>query len=618
VCARFERDHHNHLIRQFFHIRQLDSVSEYVGQFDSLMHQILAHDRLFSISAIVNRFVDGLRSDIKQVVFIHRPLDLDTAVSLALLQEELLTPHIKSNHQKGPEQAASKQPNRSQYTTSPPLSMPEVNSRTGGSEKHGMPDYPKQQSDQSKAAALMSYRRAKGLCYKCGLRWNPAHKCSPTVPLHMVEELWQLVGSTEAENEQSSLQEDSGEDFMFLSVNAVLGTEAPQTVKLLASIFTKKVIMLVDSGSSSSFISDRLANSHPNLIPLPTPVQVRVANGQVISCTHELPQCKVQLQGHCFYIDLKVLPLNWYDIILGMDWLSSHSPMHIHWQHKWLTFQSNGKEVVLQGLRSDNSNLTHISVPQLFHLQQQEQLWCVLHLQTVNQLDQTPPQDELPVEIQSLIQEFASLFDKPCGLPPPRSHCHSIPLIQGATPFRLRPYRYNPAQKDEIERQVADLLKSGMIQPSSSPFASPIILARKKTGDWRLCVDYRRLNALTVKNKYPLPIIDELLDELQGALWFTSLDLSSGYHQIQMDPQDVHKTAFQTHNGHYEYKVMPYGVTGGPATFQLAMNSVLSPFLRKCVVVFIDDILIYSSNWTTHLHQLRAVFATFWTNIILK
>lgn len=147
-----------------------------------------------------------------------------------------------------------------------------------------------------------------------------------------------------------------------------------------------------------------------------------------------------------------------------------------------------------------------------------------------------------------------------------------------------------------------------MIKPSSSPFASPVILARKKTGVWRLCVDYRRLNALTVKNKYPLPVIDELLDELQGAMWFTSLDLSSGYHQIQMDPLDIPKTAFQTHNGHYEYRVMPYGVTGGPATFQLTMNSILAPLLRKCVVVFIDDILVYSTNWRDHLEHIRAVF----------
>lgn len=304
--------------------------------------------------------------------------------------------------------------------------------------------------------------------------------------------------------------------------------------------------MLVDSGSSSSFISDRLAKAHPALITLPAPVQVRVANGQVISCTQELPKCKIQIQGHCFHIDLKVLPLNCYDIILGMDWLSSCSPMQIHWQHKWLAFQAEHKNVVLEGIVSDNSTLQPISVPQLFHLQQHEQLWCVLHLQAVDQMDSSPPQSALSVEFQSLIQEFASLFDKPSGLPPPRSHCHNIPLIQGATPFWLRPYRYNPAQKVEIERQVADLLQSGMIQPSSSPFASPIILARKKTGDWRLCVDYRRLNALTVKNKYPLPVIDELLDELHGAVWFTSLDLSSGYHQIRMAPQDIHKTAFQT------------------------------------------------------------------------
>lgn len=114
-------------------------------------------------------------------------------------------------------------------------------------------------------------------------------------------------------------------------------------------------------------------------------------------------------------------------------------------------------------------------------------------------------------------------------------------------------------------------------------------------------MDYRRLNAMTVKNKFPLPVIDELLDELVGAQWFTTLDLSSGFHQILMAEQDLGKTAFQTHHGHYEYKVMPYGVTGGPATFQHDMNSVLAPILRKFVVVFIDDVLIYNKTWSEHI-----------------
>lgn len=125
-----------------------------------------------------------------------------------------------------------------------------------------------------------------------------------------------------------------------------------------------------------------------------------------------------------------------------------------------------------------------------------------------------------------------------------------------------------------------------------------------------LCVDYRRLNALKVKNKYPLPVNNELLDELHGAVWFTSLDLSSGYHHIKMDSLDVPKNTFETHQGHYEFRVMPYGVTGGPATFQLTMNSVLEPFLHKCVVIFIDGILVYSKTWTDHIKHLRAIFTT--------
>jgi hypothetical protein len=216
-------------------------------------------------------------------------------------------------------------------------------------------------------------------------------------------------------------------------------------------------------------------------------------------------------------------------------------------------------------------------------------------------------EDNLPDDLQQLLQQFAPVFNPPTGLPPPRTGDHKIPLLEGAQPFCLRPYRYNLAQKTEIETQIKEMLEKGWIQESTNPYSSPVLLVRKKTGDWRPCVDYRRLNAMTVKNKYPLPIIEELLEELHGDTWFTSLDLCSGFHQIRMAAGEEFKTAFQTHSGHYEYRVMPYGVTGGPAIFQTIINTVLNPLLRKCVVVFIDDILIYSKTWEEHLAHIQFV-----------
>lgn len=197
---------------------------------------------------------------------------------------------------------------------------------------------------------------------------------------------------------------------------------------------------------------------------------------------------------------------------------------------------------------------------------------------------------------------------QPHELPPQRSFDHHIELLTGTTPVNVRPYRYSPARKDEIEKQLARMLSDGIIKASTSPFASPVLLVRKKDNTWRFCIDYQQLNAFMVKNKHPMPIVEELIDELAGANWFSKLDFRAGYHQIRIAPDDTHKTAFKTHDGLYEFLVMPFGLTNATTTFQSIMNLIFRRLLHRGVLIFMDDILIYSKTLEEHMQLLCEVF----------
>jgi hypothetical protein len=207
----------------------------------------------------------------------------------------------------------------------------------------------------------------------------------------------------------------------------------------------------------------------------------------------------------------------------------------------------------------------------------------------------------------SVLQEFEDVFQEIPGLPPRREIDFSIDLVPGAASVSKKPYRMSTPELKELQMQLEELLKKGYIRPSVSPWGAPVLFVKKNDGTMRLCIDFRQLNKYIIKNKYPLPRIDDLFDQLRGANIFSKIDLMSGYHQVRIKKEDIHKTTFRTRYGHYEFVVVPFGLTNAPTIFMYLMNGIFKNYLNEFIIVFLDDILIYSKSEEEHEHHLRLV-----------
>ncbi|KAJ9541667.1 LOW QUALITY PROTEIN: hypothetical protein OSB04_028173 [Centaurea solstitialis] len=458
-------------------------------------------------------------------------------------------------------------------------------------------------------AELMD-RKAKGLCFRCGERYHPLHQCSER-QLRML-----ILGDDEKVDETGEiiaieLKDEEGEEV--LECNSVVlyaGVErqdvkASNTIRIHGVIKGVPIEVLVDSGASHSFISPQVATALELSIKRDRKLGVRLGDGHRVLTQGECKGVELTFGDFHTKVDTFVLEMGNLDMILGVSWLRQQGKVTFDWDEKTISFVWNGENIVLKDGKWDESNIQKISgspPPFSFHSILRMEEGCEEDTNSTHNLSAQQQK-----ELGAVLEYYQRVFQEVSGLPPRRETEHRIVLRGAGEPISVRPYRYPHHHKNEIERQVQEMLGQGIIRHSSSAYSSPVILVKKKDGTWRMCVDYREINKATIPDKYPIPVVEELLDELNGAKYFSKLDLKSGYHQIRVKEGDIEKTAFRTHEGHYEFLVMPFGLMNAPATFQSTMNQVFRPYLRRFVLVFFDDILVFSRSWKDHIDHLNVV-----------
>jgi hypothetical protein len=534
--------------------RQTGTVEDYSNKFQALLPRA---GRLAEAQR-VQLYTGGLLPPMSHAVHIHYPETL--AASMSLARQVEMMGLAQQAQPPGRSVCGAWLPPPGAQGTRPPLPTPPAGAT---------PLPPERQPLKRLSQEEQAERRRHDLCFNCNEPYNRGHNrvCRRIFFMDGIE----IEG---ADDDQTS--PNQGEDAPVFSLQAIAGVPIYKSLQVQASLGAATVVALLDTGSTHNFIAEAAARQTGLHIQRRPRLTAMVANGERVSCPGVIRRAPVIIKGDRFYVDLFVMPLAGYDLVLGTQWMVTLGRVTWDFIDRTISFAYQGRSMCWSDVEAGPLS------------------WVTTVSATEGLLD-------------DLLQAFDSVFAEPSGLPPQRARDHTIILKPGAAPVAVRPYRYPAAHKDELERQCAAMIAQGIVRRSDSVFSSGVLLVKKQDGAWRFCVDYRALNALTVKDAFPIPVVDELLDELHGTRYFTKLDLRSGYHQVWMRPADIHKTAFCTHDNLYEFLVMTFGLCNAPTTFQALMNDVLRSFLCRFVLVFFDDILIYSRTWADHSRHIRAI-----------
>ena len=618
-------------------------VEEYFKEMDVLMIQAnIEEDEEVTMA----RFLNGLTNDIRDIVELQEFVEMDDLLHKAIQVEQQLK-------RKGVAKRS--------FTNFGSSSWKDKGKKDGAATSSSSTPIPSKTRSKSQEEPSKRSRDVK--CFKCQGLGHYAYECPNKRSMVLRDGEYISESDVEEEEESEYVEEEETPEGDLLMIRRLLGgqlkhEEESQRENIFHTrclINGKVCMVIIDGGSCTNVASARLV-SKLNLAtkPHPRPYKLQWLSKDGEVQVRQQVEVDVSIGKYNDKVLCDVVPMEASHLLLGRPWQFDKRANHDGYTNK-ISFMHQDKKIVLKPLspqevcedqkkmrekllqekrekekvsktlesekkretlerkkseqkKSETLEVresylaTKSEVKRLFRAKQSLYiLFCKNQILTTNTFDDF----EVPSSVKTLLQDFQDMFppNVPSGLPPLRGIEHQIDLIPGASLPNRPAYRSNPQETKEIQRQVDELISKGWVRDSMSPCAVPVILVPKKDGTWRMCSDCRALNNITIKYRHPIP----RLDELHGACYFSKIDLKSGYNQIRIREGDEWKTAFKTKYGLYEWLVMPFGLTNAPSTFMRLMNHILREFIGKFVVVYFDDILIYSTSLDLHIDHLKSV-----------